>query len=187
MDYETGDIAINPSSPGHAMMVYQGGNYAKTKIVHAQWSNDFHIQGNQVQEGGNISYLIDNGTQVFRPPWRATDDKAAKQRKLQQVAEAIRDHASYGLYRAFRLFTGSSFFGDGARRRLRKYKERWDAGFYTKGGPKFVTTVTCSEAVILCYQLTFAESDPQFIKLDAAHTMPNTLAEWLRGAWGQLG
>jgi hypothetical protein len=45
-----------------------------------------------------------------------------------------------------------------------------------------VTKITCSEAVILCYQLSFAESSPYFIQKDAAHTLPRTLAEYLKTA-----
>ena len=52
------------------------------------------------------------------------------------------------------------------------------------GTDPFVRTITCSEAVILCYQLTFAEGNsPFFILLDAAHTMPGTLKTWLEKHW----
>ena len=53
-------------------------------------------------------------------------------------------------------------------------------------GDKLVTTLTCSEAVVLCYQLTFVDSAEQFILLDGAHALPRTVAKYLKSNanWG---
>jgi hypothetical protein len=99
----------------------------------------------------------------------------ATQNQLKTVADLIAARAKYGLYRAVRLAVGSSSYGDGAKKRLEKYRGRLAAG-----ADKLVTTLTCSEAVILCYQLTLTATDNHFISLDAAHTMPRTLAKYLR-------
>lgn len=94
---------------------------------------------------------------------------------------AISKSAKYGACRAVRLFMGNSDFGDNARQRLAKYAQR-----LKDGGNKLVTTITCVEAVVLCHQLTLDISSPQFIRKDAAHTMPRTLAKYLTespGGW----
>jgi hypothetical protein len=62
----------------------------------------------------------------------------------------------------------------GAKQRLAKYSQR-----LKDGGDKLVSTITCVEAVVLCYQLTLDQNAPQFVKKDAAHTMPRTLAKYL--------
>src|SRR6185436_16953089 len=107
----------------------------------------------------------------FKPKLFSSDNKG----RLKEVASAIQKSAKYGLYRAVRLFVGSSTFGDDAKKRLDKYRKR-----LVKGGDKLVTTITCVEAVVLCFQLTFDESSPYFIQKDAAHTMPRTLAQYLK-------
>jgi hypothetical protein len=59
------------------------------------------------------------------------------------------------------------------------------SGVLAGGAPgKFVTKVSCAEAVILAYQIIFSEQDkPFFINKDAAHTMPGTLKDWLEANW----
>lgn len=75
-------------------------------------------------------------------------------------------------YRSAGAGLGSSTFGDAARKRLEKYQDR------SKLMPK---NVICSEMVILVYQLFVIEEDESkgFIKIDAKHTTPGTLASYL--------
>jgi hypothetical protein len=188
MAFEIGDVIIFSGTPGHVGMIYSAGRGEAAQIIHAQRRGGFHIDENVTTNasGSSFSYLVNGRDWVFRPPWAAKPhiNKGVKQAALQAVAREIRDHAQYGVYRAVRLFLGSSSFGDGARARLAKYKQRRQDGFPRN---KFVTTVTCSEAVILCYQMTFDEDDdPFFIKLDAAHSMPSTLRQWLSTRWEKI-
>ena len=182
--YETGDIVVWDGWPGHVGMVYKGGNSETTSVIHARSGKNFYIEPNQQNQSGYISYLLEFECAVFRPPLNNRADKLAKQNTLIAYADLIRQTAVYGLYRAFRLAISSSHFGPLAQARLNKYQQRL-------AGPangKFVTTVTCSEAIILCYQLTFSQADKCFIKLDAAHAMPRTLAEWLvKNDWATVG
>ena len=190
--YEVGDILITRKSPGHVIMVCEGGSTSKAKVIHAQWRKNFHIepvqQSKSTGSGTNYTYLDDN-VDKYSPPWGKREDKALKQQHLVKVARFIMQSAEYGLYRAFRLWAGNDTYGKSAKSRLEKYQKRLNGlettGTLTKKRIKFVTTITCSEAVILCYQLTFAESDPLFIKLDAAHSMPHTLGNYLKDqGWG---
>jgi hypothetical protein len=184
MSLETGDIAINTKWPGHVMLVLEGhANGDKVQIVHGTNSGNFKITSNMALDGGMVSYLVRNETWVFRPPWELYGVHAEyKKRELQQIAKAMARSAKYGKYRAVRLFLGDSNFGPDARARLVKYHQRKQA-FIAGGSDKFVSTITCAESVILCYQLTFYETQkaPFFILKDAAHTMPVTLKEWLEG------
>jgi hypothetical protein len=177
MPREIGDIIVYRGRPGHVAMVYDANT-----IIHAQMKGDFHKDPYMTEKSGTMSYA-DDGADVFSPPWPATGTfKAAHQAELQRVADQIAASATYGAYRAVRLWAGDSSFGPKAWTRLYKYKTRQKELLI--GGKKFVTTVTCSEAVILCYQLTFEDSEaPFFIKLDAAHAMPNTLRAWLKTNW----
>jgi hypothetical protein len=188
VNYEVGDIAIRTAWTGHVAMVYQSGNDNTARIIHARRSTNFHIEPNRQvsDDGSRIDYLLDGYDKLYRPPWGSDSDKRQKQRKLQEVAEAIKDRATYGIYRMFRLCLGSSAFGDDARARLAKYRQRLANIGTTIGEDPLVDTITCAEAVILCYQLTFNVGDPQFIELDAAHSMPRTLADWLGRHWGEL-
>lgn len=188
MPYETGDVVIFSGTPGHVGMVYSAGAGEAAQVIHAQRRGGFHIDENVTvsANGGSFGYLIGGRDWVYRPRWAASPglNRAVKQAALQAVARDVRDHAQYGVYRAVRLFLGSSTFGSGARARLAKYKQRRQDGFPRN---KFVTTVTCSEAVILCYQMAFDEGDaPLFITLDAAHSMPSTLRQWLATRWEKV-
>ncbi len=188
MAFEVGDVIIFAGTPGHVGMIYSAGAGDQAEIIHAQRKGGFHIDQNVTTNAAktSFSYLIDAGDWVYRPPWaaHANFNKQTKQTELQAVARDIARFAQYGLYRAFRLLFGFRGFGPDARERLAKYKERRQGGFARN---KFVTTVTCSEAVILCYQLTFDEGDdPFFIKLDAAHSMPGTLRAWLATRWQKV-
>ncbi|WBA81667.1 hypothetical protein [Endozoicomonas sp. GU-1] len=75
-------------------------------------------------------------------------------------------------YRSAIAGLGSCAFGDAARRRLEKYQNR------SQLTPK---NVICSEMATLLYQLFVIEEDESmgFIKLDAKHSLPGTLALYL--------
>lgn len=179
---ETGDIIyMDGGSFGHIGMAYD-----RDTVIHAQFKGDFHKDPVQQQEGGRISYLTDGAqTKVFRPPWNSCPDAAARKAELQRVADAIALGATYGVYRAVRLLLGSSSFGPDAFKRLMKYRERYNASKgtparFAEDGREVIKTVTCSEAVIITYQLAFPLGEkPFFIGLDAAHAMPKTLRTWL--------
>jgi hypothetical protein len=179
MSLETGDILIFSSGLwGHTAMCYD-----TKQAVHGNNARDFHLDPltKTVEKDGHpIVEPFDQGAEVFKPPWgRIGGQKENYQASIRQHADNIMRTAKYGLYRAMRLELGSSTYGPGAYARLQKYRDRLLAS-----SPKGVTTITCSEAVILCFQLTFLENGgPGFIKLDAAHAMPRTLAKWLRANW----
>ena len=80
--------------------------------------------------------------------------------------------AGWKKYRGYASALGTSSFGSGARARLSKYQGRSNLA------PK---NMTCSELPILAYQLTVGveEEARGFIKLDAKHTTPWTLASYL--------
>jgi len=67
---------------------------------------------------------------------------------------------------------GASNFGVGAKARLLKYRNR--VGMKPRH-------VICSEMAILAFQLTMAEADQDFIKLDAKHSLPSTLFKYMLG------
>src|SRR5436190_21344339 len=149
-------------------MIYTADKDDDAWYIHGTNKGNFHFSQYKTTEDGQTSYTIGAGDYVYRAPWAAHPhfNKATKQAELQKVARDISNYAQYGSYRAARLFMGSSTFGDGARARLEKYKQRRQDSFPRN---KFVKTITCSEAVILCYQMAFDEGDhPFFVGLDAA-------------------
>lgn len=170
--YNTGDIIVNNAGTfGHVAMCFgeeDADGVGAVTFIHGTNKGNFSID-----EKIKVIDETKSNFWQFKPKNFTEDNKT----RLKEVASAIQKSAKYGLYRAVRLFVGSSTFGKDARKRLEKYKER-----LTKGGKKLVTTITCVEAVVLCYQLTFEESSPYFIMKDAAHTMPRTLAEYLKAA-----
>ncbi|MDB5414103.1 MAG: hypothetical protein JWR10_2438 [Rubritepida sp.] len=181
MAIETGDILYMPGGAGHIGMAYDN----KT-IIHAQFFGNFHKEPNQKDKGGVLSYMASGaGILVFRPPWAKCPDAAARKATLQRVSDAISVGAVYGAYRAVRLLLGSSAFGPDAFTRLMKYRERYEANkgtpaLFAQAGNEVIKNVTCSEAVIVTYQLTFPLHEEQFfVRLDAAHAMPSTLKTWL--------
>jgi hypothetical protein len=172
MAFSTGDIIINNAGTwGHALMCYEGGSDNKAKFIHATYRTEFAISPYQTEKDGKIGYAFTNNYEHFHP--RGLSE--ATQNKLKAVADKIAARAKYGLYRAVRVALGSSSFGSGAKQRLEKYTSRLE-----KGGDKLVTTLTCTEAVMLCYQLSLPAADNHFIALDAAHTLPRDLAKYLR-------
>ena len=129
------------------------------------------------------------GLRIFRPPWDKLGAGAdAKKAELRRIADLISATAEYGIYRAVRLFLGDSSFGPGAATRLQKYRDRLLAVGHGGAPGPIIKTVTCSEAVIITYQLAFPLSEaPFFIRLDGAHAMPSTLAAWLRAnGWASI-
>ncbi|UPY37350.1 hypothetical protein [Sediminicoccus sp. KRV36] len=188
-EIETGDVLYFSSGVGHIGMAYSASH-----IIHAQMSGDFHKSSNDQfdQKKGVALPSMSNtpGTLVFRPPWGTLSaaEVTARKEELQRVADAIAAGATYGAYRAIRLLIGSSEFGPEAFGRLQKYRDRYLANkgtpenFKVKG-KEVIKTVTCSEAVIITYQLTFPlREKPFFIGLDGAHAMPGTLRDWLRAS-----
>jgi hypothetical protein len=173
---ETGDIMVFSKGFGHVAMVYDG-----KRVVHGQYKGNFHLENLETQKEGVINHFSD-GAKIHKFPWEkySEGEKAGYQARIQNVAKVIMHSSKYGLYRATRLKLGSSKYGGGAYGRLMKYRERMASG----GDGKVVSTITCSEAAILCLQLTFMENaGPGFIKLDGAHTMPATLGKWLDANW----
>jgi hypothetical protein len=188
MSYETGDVIVWDGSPGHVGMVLEpAAGRTPASIIHARLKTNFAIESQTKEDGNKTFYLIDNNANLFRPPWDRCGDTDGKKRELIRIARAMSRTAKYGVYRAIRLWAGSSIYGPKAHQRLQKYRDRAIRNFQdAHGNDKFVTTVTCAEAIILCYQLTFADgTEPFFIRLDGAHAMPKTLAEWLGTNWGR--
>lgn len=168
--FNTGDIIVNNAGVwGHVAMCFDEENadgVGAVTFIHGTNKGNFSIDDKvKVVDEVKMNYWH------FKPKNFTVDNKA----RIKEVAGAIQRSAKYGLYRAVRVLLGSGTFGKDAKKRLEKYKKRLAAG-----GDKLVTTITCAEAVILCYQITFEESSPYFIQRDAAHTLPRTLAEYLK-------
>src|SRR5262245_3288715 len=110
MALEIGDIIVWASDwPGHVGMVYSPGtSWANAQIIHAQGSGkNFHVDSNQQEKDNSFSYLLEHA-EMFRAPWGSdASAKQAKQVELICYAEGIRQHATYGRWRAVRLFAGS--------------------------------------------------------------------------------
>jgi hypothetical protein len=182
MAMQTGDIIYMPGGPaGHIGMAYD-----ERTVIHAQNSKNFHKEADMQMNGGNITYISSSrGVLMFRPPWDRIGNADARKTELQRVADAVAAGATYGIYRAIRLAIGSSTFGPDAYTRWMKYRARYEANKATPAnfrnpGHEVIKTVTCSEAVIVCYQLAFPLGEaPFFIRLDGAHALPKTLTTWL--------
>jgi hypothetical protein len=176
---ETGDIAIYTGGMfGHVMMVYEGGR--KPKIIHATNAKNFHIE-DYMSDGKNgmVNYAFSTDIDYFTPMDGLLTD--TEKTRMQRVAQSIARRAKYGKYRAVRLFLGSETIGKGTQKGLTKYRGRLAMiGNADSGAGKLVTTVTCTEAVVLSYQLTLDPAHPLFIKKDAAHTMPRSLSSYLK-------
>lgn len=173
--FKTGDIIIkNDGAFGHVLMCFveeDDNGVGDVSFVHGTNKGDFNFCNRLAIEEEKENYWH------FKPNNISKDNKI----KIMATAEKVMTSAKYGVYRAIRLFLGNSDFGKGAKSRLDKY--RWREAVK---GDKFITTITCVEAVVICYQVVFSESSPHFIKKDGAHTMPRTLAKYLRetpGGW----
>jgi hypothetical protein len=163
--YQIGDIIINTSVTfGHVLMCYKPGA-GSPEFIHATNKGGFSVEAHP-----NNGLLFNSNSKVFRAKGITEHNKG----EIIKHADLVKRSAKYGSFRAIRLLAGSSEFGKGAKARLEKYKLHIDYGIANP-----IKTVTCSEAVMLCYQLTFLEADNQFIRLDAAHTMPETLKKYL--------
>lgn len=168
--YKTGDIIVkNAGVFGHVLMCYveeDDNGIGNVDFIHGTNSGNFDYCSKLAIEEEKENFWH------FRPIDISDTDKT----NIKTIADKIKRSSKYGCYRAFRLGFGDSEFGKGAKARLAKYKER-----NSSDGDKFVSTITCVEAVVLCYQLAFQENAKQFIQKDAAHTMPRTLASYLKG------
>ncbi len=177
---ETGDILHWSSGPGHIGMAFDG-----RSIIHAQMKGNFHIDADQMEKDGVITYLSNSSKlSIFRPPWdKLGAGAAAKKAELRRVAELLSRRAEYGAWRAVRLLLGDSKYGPNTASRLAKYRQRMNGGVQP-----IIATVSCSEAVIVTYQLAFPLGElPFFIRLDGAHAMPSTLATWLGlNGWSEV-
>lgn len=176
--FETGDIVIfNNTHFGHVAMCFDpGGDSALTTFIHGTNSGNFKIDRQQQDNEGTITYMVSKNYWHFRP----TNITPAEKIQIRKVASIIQQTAKYGIYRAIGLAFGNSSFGKGARKRLDKYKGRLPShSIEINKGEKLISTITCSEAILVCYQLTFDEASPYFIKKDAAYTLPKTLAAYL--------
>lgn len=104
---------------------------------------------------------------------------------IENIAEKIMESAAYGSGRAcFKSWSGTSSFGNGARERLTKYRNRLE------NHQGLVKNVYCSELVIFSYQLSLGDENHRlFIKKDGKHTLPKTLRDYLRtnGNWNEIG
>lgn len=109
---------------------------------------------------------------VFRP----ANISVAMCQQLEQIASEIADSAKYGLGRVlFKSWTSPTYFSNNARDRLAKYRDR------LQNHQGVVKNVYCSEFIVLVYQLACEnEADPLFIPLNAKHTLPGTLGDWLK-------
>ncbi|MCR9108712.1 hypothetical protein [Marivita sp. XM-24bin2] len=195
--FDTGDVIVSTKWPGHVVLIYDSKHAVHGKGVKtaASSATDITTSKGVTRHGGFLleeikqeispgryAYLTDG--QPFRFPWHKYREAEVEFYKdeIKRNADIIRKTASYGFYRAGRLMVGDSKFGSGAAKRLLKYKSRV-RGTSLDDISKAVGTITCSEAVILTMQLTFQPGTPGFIQLDGAHTMPNTLAAWLKAHW----
>jgi hypothetical protein len=122
--------------------------------------------------------VLDDDCTVFRP-WGpgSVDAAAAAALKAAALCQARVGYSSHfvGVGRGILCGVGGPKYGDGARERLMKYHGR------ESGAPK---NCVCSEYVVLCYQLALGEAHPYFIRLDAKHTAPWDLEDYLLGKIG---
>jgi hypothetical protein len=191
MPYEIGDVIVWDDAFGHIGMIHNPGiSVDSVKIAHATKDCGFAIHENGFwnTEENKPDVRLKENYQVFRPPWQGSagvpprGDLWIQQKRatLVETANKISKTAKYGRWRAFRLWAGKEEFGEDAAERLAKYQQRAAAGV-----EKIVKTVTCVEAIVLCFQMTFTPAEsPFFIRVDAAHTMPRDLRTWLTGNWG---
>jgi hypothetical protein len=172
--YSTGDIVVdNAGTFGHVSMCFDeedANGVGNVTFIHGTHKGNFSI-GQKV----DVIEEVKENFWHFKPIGLSAGDK----QRLRNVATEMQRTAKYGYYRAMRVWVGSSTFGEDANKKLAKYRER-----LANHDPKFVSTISCAEAIILCYQLSFDPWSPYFIQKDAAHVMPRDLAELLKGTPG---
>jgi len=170
--YNTGDIIVdNEGAFGHTAMCFDEedeNGVGTVTFIHGTNAGNFSI-------GQKIDVIDENKPHFWQ--FKPLDLTAADKARLRNVATAMQRTAKYGWYRGIRVWVGSSTFGEDALAKLIKYRTR-----LANGATKFVSTITCAEAVILCYQLSFDPGSPYFIQRDAAHVMPRDLAQLLKEA-----
>lgn len=168
MAYKLGDIIFFDTSPnpiGHVGIMIDGTWY-------------YHANKNGFEKSALDKQTI---KAVFRAPEGTLTQERASQ--LSEVMDAI-SGAGYRKNFANALI-GSSKPGPAMWERIGKYWEK----LQKKESP-VVNAVTCAEAAILCYQLTFFcyAPTPLVIDLDAKHSMPGTLEKWLAAnSWVAVG
>lgn len=183
-DVRAGDIVICDGTVSHCALVTPKNNLdMHGKIKNVEW-NVLHARGfgsTDKWTGIKEDHIntLENG-RIFRAKHLSADGIA----KVQTAAEALKKaSSSYGTSRACFAWAGSTTFGNGAFERLAKYKQRLNSGEHQG----VVKNVFCSEFVILCYQLALvdlaqktSQSSSYFIELDAKHSYPKHLREYLR-------
>lgn len=119
-----------------------------------------------------------------------TQGRLSAEKTIADAAVALSTRCAYGKGRAvLKSWTGTCSYGSSARGRVAKYLQRLGAD------GAFVTTLYCSEYVVLAYQLAARgdETRGYFIDLDGKHTLPKDLRNWLLqrtrpgGSWSYLG
>ncbi|WP_372398128.1 hypothetical protein ABMY26_15410 [Azospirillum sp. HJ39] len=181
--YRSGDIIISDGTISHcALVIGEKVVYLRNK-VRTDWAT-LHATGfgsDQPRNGIKKGELTNMGRgRLFRS--RVMTDQQAE--AVQATALRLQlASSSYGTSRAVFAWAGSTSFGEGAFGRLQKYKERLSHTEHQG----VVKNVFCSEFVILCYQLSFLDdaqktrqTNPLFINLDAKHSYPKHLREYLR-------
>jgi hypothetical protein len=89
--------------------------------------------------------------------------------------------AKYGIGKAIGLATGNCNFTPVDSNHLKKLE-----GKIMAMDDSLKDSVTCVEVVILCYQMTFRETDNQFIRQAPKRTLPSELSSYLTKSahWG---
>ena len=190
-----GDILITDTPwPGHAGIALTGihlwepgfRDLARTAVAEAggrvRATSIYHAvnPGGVMEEGGWHQRSI-----VFRPD----NLSFAMCEEMCRIADEIQRGARYGVARAvLKSWSSSTRFSSNARDRLAKYRER--LGNH-QGQVAIVKNLYCSEFVVLIYQLACAgEDDPNFININAKHTLPRDLRRWMEhhpAHWTRMG
>lgn len=203
--FKTGDIIYQPGVAGHIQMIYQGqadtipsSRSSTNCCIHSQNEGGFHI---------NRKDNLAEGDRVFRYIGLMKEQQIV----LRRIADLIAVSSEYRLAGIGKLVFSSSKDGKYSKERLNKYSGRlaefllnhkldiekmnekeWRVVVDNLGdiGLKLVSKATCSEAVVLCYQLASQLLSPKvnagyYIHLSARGTLPRTLRDYLgrTGGW----
>src|SRR5580765_5509142 len=110
--FNTGDIIVNNAGAfGHAAMCFDeedADGVGAVTLIHGTNKGNFSID-----EKVKVVDEVASNYWHFKPKNFSSDNKT----RIKEVATAIQKSAKYGLYRAVRLFVGSSTFGKDARKR----------------------------------------------------------------------